>query len=355
VEVAFGPFVGFLAGVLLWLLSTFAMSAVANVFASNAGALLPFLSTSGGRVGFFVLLFGGFAVVNVRGVEQGARVVNIATVAKLLPLLLLAIGGWAGVRAENLVVESWPTVPTLARSAIVLTFAFAGIEAALVPGGEVRDPAKTVPRAILFAMSGVTLLYVVLQLVARGTLGEGLSTATATPLADAARVALGGWAGTTLIVGASVAMLGHAGGMLLAVSRLLYAFARDGFLPRSLAAVHPARRTPHVAIVVQAVIAILLAATSSFERLAILANISVLLLYAGCCLAAWSLRRRDVQESGPPFRAPGGAIIPWVACGAIAWMLTSIRASEWAAVVASLTASAVVYAAVRRRTGPVVS
>src|SRR5512134_3309197 len=84
IETAFGPFVGFLAGALLWLLSTFAMSAVSTVFAANFGALFPWFATPIGRAVFLIALFGFFAAVNIRGVRQGARLNTIATVAKLL-------------------------------------------------------------------------------------------------------------------------------------------------------------------------------------------------------------------------------------------------------------------------------
>ena len=125
---------------------------------------------------------------------------------------------------------------SLARTAIILTFAFSGIESALVPGGEVRDPSRTVPRSIFLAMGSITVLYLLLQTVSRGILGDDLSTATTAPLAEAAGRAMGSWARTVLLVGASVSMSGHAGGMMLALSRVLFALARDGFLPRQVAA-----------------------------------------------------------------------------------------------------------------------
>jgi amino acid transporter len=228
--------------------------------------------------------------------------------------------------------------------------AFAGIEAALVPSGAVREPARTVPRAIFLAMGGITVLYMLLQIVARGVLGEGLSTSTAAPLADAARVALGPWGGTMLLLGASVSMFGHAGGMMLAVSRILFAFGRDGFLPARVGTVHPTFHTPHIAIVIQAIVASVLAVTSSFERLAIMGNISVLLLYGGCCVASWELRRRDVRQGGGvPFRAPLPSVLPWVGCAVIAWMFTSITIEEWLSIGAALLVAAVIYVIARRR------
>jgi amino acid transporter len=284
-------------------------------------------------------------------VRQGARLNNVATVAKLLPLLLLAGAGLFAIRAENLVVTQMPAADDVARTSILLIFAFSGVETALVPSGEVRDTARTVPRAILTAMLGITLLYILLQVVARGVLGDSLSTETSAPLAEAAGVALGGWARTLLLLGASVSMFGYVGGMTLAVPRALFAFARDGFLPRSMASVHPRYHTPHVAIIVQASIAVVLALSSTFERLAILANLATLVLYGACCVAAWTLRRRGVQQGGTPFRVPFAGVVPWLACLVIAWMLTSIRLDEWLALAVALGAAVVLFVIARRRGG----
>ena len=348
VEVAFGAFVGFLAGVLLWLVGTLALAAVSTIFADAVGSLVPALGGPAGRALLLVAVFLVLSWVNVRGVRQGTRLNAVATVAKLLPLLLLVLAGAVAVRAENFTLAAVPRAGDVARTSIVLIFAFAGLESALVPSGEVKDPSRTVPRALFLAMAGITLLYVALQVVSQGVLGPGLATAT-TPLADAAGVALGPWGRTLLLIGAVVSMFGYVSGMTLAIPRALFAFGRDGFLPRQLAAVHPRFHTPHVAIVVQSFVVCALAVTGTFERLAILANVALLILYAACCAAAWELRRRDVRAGGVPLRVPGGAIAPVPACLGIAWLLTSIRPPEWAVVGGTLAAASVIFALTRSR------
>jgi amino acid transporter len=153
-----------------------------------------------------------------------------------------------------------------------------------------------------------------------------------------------GPAGRALIViGAGISMFGNVSGMTLGIPRALFAFGRDGFLPRALAAVHPRFHTPHVAIVVQSTIAVLLAVTGTFERLAILATTTTLCLYGGCCLAAFELRRRNVRAGGVPFQVPGGRFAPATACLAIAWMLTSVTAREWAALAGVLASASLVF------------
>jgi len=342
VEVAFGPFVGFLAGVMLWVVGTFALSAVATLFADAVGALVPALAGREARAGLLVLVLALFAGINVAGVKQGSTVNSIATVAKLLPLLLLVAVGALAVRSENLAWTAPPAVGDVARASAVLIFAFAGIESALVPSGEVKDVARTVPRALFLAMIGITALYLAIHLVTQGILGGALA-GQATPLAQAAGEAMGSTGRTLLLAGASISMFGYIGGMTLAVPRALFALGRDGFLPRALASVHPRHRTPHVAIAAQAVITAALALTSGFDRLAILANLATLLLYAGCCLAAWELRRREVRAGGIPFRVPGGGVVPFLALGAIAYLLSSIQPNEWAAAGAVLVVSTVIY------------
>ena len=180
-----------------------------------------------------------WCLVNMRGVPLGARLNTIVTVAKLLPLLLLVVAGPFFVDPANLQWTVGAGRGDVARTSLLLIFAFAGIECALVPSGEVQGQPRSVPRAIAIAMLGVTVLYIALQVVAQGILGNGLATATVAPLADAAGLSLGGWAQSLLLAGAAISMFGYLGGMTLSMPRMVYAMARDGALPRALAAVHP--------------------------------------------------------------------------------------------------------------------
>jgi len=329
VEVAFGPFAGYLVGVLLWVTATTAFAAVATIFADNAARVLPLLAGAGGRAALLggVLLL--FAVSNVFGVRQGARLNVVSVAVKLVPLVVLIAGGIVVVDPNNLRVTAAPGITDVMRSSIFLIFVFAGIESALMPSGEVREPSRTVPRAVLVAMAGVTIIYLLIQIVAQGVLGAAL-VGTATPLTDAASRVFGSWGGSLLSAGVLLSTLGYLSGMMLAVPRALFAFARDGFLPRPLAAVHPRFHTPHRAIAAQAMLVFALALTSGFEALIILANLSVLVVYLGCCAAAWRLRLRNVRGPGQPFLAPGGAAAPILASAVIFGLLSSITAREWA-------------------------
>jgi amino acid transporter len=342
VETAFGPLVGFLCGALLWVGITLALSAVATFFADSLLALVPAIGATGKRLALVVSLV-ALAVANARGVAGVTRFNTAATIAKLVPLLLLIAVGAFAMRAENLHSTVAPTAGAVARASLLLLFAFLGVESALVPSGEVKDPARTVPRAIFLAMGAVSLLYVAVQVVAQGLLGDALA-GDPTPLASAAAVAMGPAGRTLILLGSVISMFGYVSGMTLAVPRMLFAFGRDGFLPATLASVHPVWRTPHVAIAVQTALVIVLALFGNFEMLAVAANVTILLVYGACCLAAVELRRRGVTGGGIPFHVPGARVAPWLALGVIVWLLWGLKPAEWLAAGIIVAGAAVMFA-----------
>ena len=330
VEVAFGPFVGFLAGVLYQLMAAFAVASVASAFTGSVGALWTPVATPAGRAVVLIVLFAVLATVNVRGVAFGARLVEAVTVAKLLPLVVLVCAGLWFVNPDYVRLPSLPAASALGRTAIVLIFAFLGVEVALVPSGEVRDPSRTVPRALFLALATTTTLYLLIQRVAQGLLGPAIGEFASAPLAEAASRVLGSGGRLLVIGGAIVSMFGYVAGDMLGSPRSLYAFGRDGVLPAALARVHPRFHTPHVAIVTYAMLIAALAISSSFTKLAILANVAGLTLYLTCVAASYELQRRDVRTEGTPFRLPGGPAIPILATAVIVWLLSNATARELA-------------------------
>jgi amino acid transporter len=332
VEVAFGPFVGFIAGVLYFFMATFAVASVASAFAASVGVLWPPAATIAGRAIVIIALFAGLAGINVRGVKPGVRLVELITVLKLLPLLALVGAGIWYVNPEYLRWPGMPAASAVGRTAIVLIFAFVGLEIALVPSGEVRDPARTVPRALFSALAITTTLYLLIQGVAQGLLGPALAQNAAAPLAEAAGRVLGQGGRLLVLGGAMVSMFGYVSGDMLGSPRALFAFARDGVLPEPLSRVHPRFRTPHVAIAVHACIVGTLAVSSSFTQLAILANVAALTLYLMCVTASYELQRRNVRADGAhaSFTLPGGPLIPLLAAGVIVWMLSNATRHEFA-------------------------
>jgi amino acid transporter len=196
------------------------------------------------------------------------------------------------------------------RALILSVFAFTGMETGLCVSGEVRDPSRNIPRALILALGAITLLYLGIQVVAQGILGASLAQSTV-PLADAmARISPALRA--LMLLGAAVSMFGYLSADIWGSPRMLFAFARDGLLPRALGRLHLRSNVPHVAILFYALIAMVLAITGTFAELAVLSTLTAAALYILGCAAAWVLARRGVAESGPPLNfkwLPTAAVI----------------------------------------------
>jgi APA family basic amino acid/polyamine antiporter len=288
------------------------------------------------------VVFAAFAWINVRGVTMGTRLVEIMTVGKLLPIVLLTAAGLFWVRPEHLAIE-WAAPDRIGMASITLIFAFVGIEVALAPSGEIRDPARTVPRAAFLALAITTLVYLLLQLVAHAVLGPALGSFTDAPLVEVASRVLGPVGATLILIGGSISMLGFLSGDALGTPRSLYAFGRDGLLPAALARLHPRFHTPWVAVIVHALFAWVLASIGSFGVLILIANVSVLTIYVLCCLAAIELQRRNVQTGGRPFVPPGGPAVPVLACVVLLWLLSHASLQEFAATAGAVLVAALLF------------
>ena len=332
VERAFGRFAGFFIGWMVWVTGTIATAAVGTIFADALLQMLPGTPAVPFRALSLAVVFAIVAAINVLGVKFGARLNIASTIIKLTPLALLIIVGLFSVEPANLRWTESPSVSDLARASIVLLFVFAGIESALVPSGEVVDPARTVPRAVFIALGVATVFYMLVQVVAQGVLGASLA-GRAAPLADTAGVVFGPAGAVAMGVAVVLSTFGYLCGMILAIPRALFAFARDGMLPGALAAVHPRYHTPWIAIIAQTIIALALALSATWEKLVILANVAVLTVYLGCAAAAWQLRRRNIRDEGATMAKPipGSTFAVPLAVIVILVMLSSVTAKEWVA------------------------
>lgn len=331
VETAFGSYVGYLCGVLLWLGITLAMGAVATVLADAVGGLLPVFAGRTPRALFLLALVGGLAVVNIRGTALGSKVSGVATVAKVVPLIAFVLFGLSHVRAENLALGAFPPLARLGESGLLLMFAFFGMESALQVAGEVRDAARAVPRAIALAVVGVGVLYISVQLVAQGILGSALAapeTAKA-PLAAAAVQFAGPIGATLILVAMVISTFGFMTATMLSTPRTLFALAVDGYLPRQVAAVHTSHHTPYVAIAIEAVIVAAIAITGTYVKLAIVANVAILLVYLATCVSVWRLRQIGAGADDKPFVMPAGNVVPWLGAALIVALLRRATPQAW--------------------------
>src|SRR5437764_11411612 len=175
VEVAFGRYVGFLAGVLYGITALGAVAGVVNVLVNSIAIVVPFLGNPVMRIVVMIAVYGLLVVINVRGVRGGAGAVTVVTLAKLLPLLLFICAGIFFIHPANLSWAAWPGSEALGDSVTLLIFAFVGFEVALIPSGEVKNPARTVPRSAYLALVITTIIYIMIQIAAQRRLGADLT------------------------------------------------------------------------------------------------------------------------------------------------------------------------------------
>ncbi len=349
VTAALGPMAGFVCGMLTWMASVLACGGIAGALAGTVGTVVPALASGPGRAAVILSSIGAIAAINLRGVRQAAWMVSAITAVKLVPLLLFVAVGAAALAAGG--VPRPPPLPVthgagLADAVILGIFAFSGMETPLAASGEVADGHRAVPRAVFGAMGFVLVLYVGIQLVSQRLLGLRLIGQPA-PLAAAASLA-GPLARAVLVAGAGLSMLGWMGSDILGAPRILFAFARDGLLPRILGRAGPRSHAPDVAILVHAAVAAGLALSGSFTGLIVASTLNTAGLYFLACGAAWVLHRRDTRTLGEPvsFRLLPAASL----CGMTAMLLLACVAprDELLGLVAVIVASVVLYAAMRR-------
>ena len=348
---AFGPFVAFEVGWMKWLAGIATLAALSNGFAQAIGFLWPGATGGWGRGLLIAGALALFTSVNVVGVRTGARTAAGLALAKLLPLLVFVGAGVFLIDSRSVIQGSAPPPDRMGEAVLLILFAYVGFENSAAAAGEYRNPRRDVPFAQLTLIAGVTVLYFLVQLVALGALPDLGAHTGGAPLAAAAKRILGGWAGTLLTAGAALSILGTIGGSIFTIPRYLFAMAQDGFGPRGLAAVHPRWRTPYVAIVGHASLALLAALSGSFVQLVLLSVLARTAMYMSTAAAVPVLRRK-LPRSAEGIRLPGGPVIPIAALALCLVFLASAEARNLILGGIALVIGAGVYAVRRRPSAP---
>jgi basic amino acid/polyamine antiporter, APA family len=254
-----GDWWGFLAGWGFVVGKTASCAAMALTFAAYA---VPF-SMWAQRLAA-VLAVGALTAANYHGITRTAGLARVLVAASVLALLIVvgAIAAGGETHASNLTGSAGGGIYGVLQAAALLFFAFAGYARIATLGEEVRDPERTIPRAIPIALGLTVALYVAVGLVSLLAAGPDALAASTTPVATAARLAGAAWAVPLVRIGAAVASLGALLALIAGIGRTSLAMGRNGDLPRWLAAVHPRYRVPgHAELAVGAVVCVLVLTT----------------------------------------------------------------------------------------------
>ncbi|OBB85238.1 transporter [Mycobacterium colombiense] len=254
--------------------------------------------------------------VNYGGVQKSAWLTRIIVAAVLAVLAAVVVAAFTSAPAgAGQLRPTGASAGGVIQAAGLLFFAFAGYARIATLGEEVRDPSRTIPRAIPLALTIALAVYALVAVAALSVLGPGRLAQTAAPLVETARAAGTGWLVPVVRVGAVVAAVGSLLALILGVSRTTLAMARDRHLPHALAAVHPRFRVPHRAELLIGVVVTILAATTDLRDAIGFSSFAVLIYYAVANASAFTLG----PDEGRPHRAI--PVIGLVGCVVLAFAM----------------------------------
>jgi len=330
---AFGPTVAFEVGWLIWLARLTAFAANCNLMISYLSFFWAPANTGSVRAVIIVGVVIALTALNVLGVRQAAIASNIFTIGKLLPMLIFIGVGIFFLNPQGFALGARPATGPFSQSVLLLLYAFTGFEMAVIPAGEIKNPQKDLPRALLIAMAVIATTYILIQVVCVGTLPD-LAKSTR-PLADAGQRFMGTAGAAIISAGAIISVAGNLNITVLSASRVPFAIAEQKQLPSVFGRIHPRFFTPHISIIVTTVLMLILTLKSSFVAALTISTIARLVAYAVTCAALPVLRRKN---DAPPahFNLPGGVAVAIAALVLAAWLL--MNSTLYEAIVATIAA-----------------
>lgn len=338
---AFGDVVGFEVGWLYWIVRVTTFAANCNLLLAYLGFFVPSANDGILRIlliSFVVILL---TTVNFLGVKESVILTNIFTVGKIVPLLIFSVIGLFFIQPDNFSFNASPDYASFSSAILLLLYAYVGFEAAVIPAGETKEPQKNVPFALLIALAFCAVLFIVIQIVAIGTLPE--LAASERPIADAAGKFLGNFGASFIAVGALISILGNLNGGFLAASRIPFAMAEQREIPQIIGKTHKKFKTPYISLLITSIVMFVLTIQSSFLSALTIATITRLIVYATTC-ASLPVFRNKKNAPEAKFIAPFGTVAAVLSLLLIIWLLTNVDfKKEGLAILISLVVGIVLY------------
>lgn len=341
---AFGPLPAFLTGWLLLLSRFITYAALINLLVTYLSVFSPWFLWPSARIisilGITMLL----VAVNYIGIKSSTRVNNFFTIAKLLPMLLFVAVGFFFFIPENFEIKQTVNFSSFSSTVLLWIFAFGGFESVLVNTGEVKNPGRNLPIALLLATAVIASVYLLIQLVSIGTLTSLGNSET--PLADAAFLFFGKTGAAIIGLGALFSITGTLNAIMLVGSRLPYAFSEENQFPKIFSVIHPKYKTPIWSLLFFAAITIIVSITNSFLYAATISAMIRLMVYGIVCIALIRLRQKDNFKANF-FKLPFGNVIAIVGIGITGWLLASAKMNELRDVSIAIAVGFVIYFSVQ--------
>jgi amino acid transporter len=315
---AWGPFVGFIVGWSLWLAEWVSLAVFPVAFARYLMFFLPSLDWIG-QILVKILFVAFLIATNIVNVRAAGRTNDALTLIKLTPLIFFSGAGLIYIVLHPAVAASnfSPLAPfglsNFGTVLVLIFWAYAGFEISTIPAEEIKDPGRTIPRAIVLGMSIVTVFYLTTNFVLFGVRPWPQLAVDVAPLASATTAIFGTnpmlvlIAGTIVGAGALISVAGSDESGMIGTSRLGYALGVDGLFPRVFAEVHPRFKTPYLGILIQGITALIASIVGGLSMLIATSVFFMAAAYAATSASIFSLRKKNPN---PTFRLRGGSLIP---------------------------------------------
>lgn len=317
----FGSIVGFEVGWLYWIVRVTTFAANCNLLLAYISFFYPIPKEGALRIIVITLIVFSLTLVNLIGVKQSTLLTNVFTVGKIVPLVILATVGLFFISPANFNFSITPDYTAFSSATLLLIYAFVGFEATVIPAGESKNPKKDMPFALLLALAIVAILFILIQIVAIGTLPELAKSEK--PLADSAQVFLGAFGATLISIGAIVSIFGNLNGGFLATTRIPFAMSEQKELPEFIGKTHEKFKTPYISIIITSIVILIWTLLTSFLAAVAIATITRLIVYATTCAALPVFRNREDAPKAE-FTAPLGIGVAVLSLILIVWLLTQV-------------------------------
>ncbi|MGZ6416771.1 MAG: APC family permease [Bacteroidia bacterium] len=320
VSYAFDDFFGFLTGWSMWIAEILALPIFAIAFVQYLQYFFPldFLQQTIVK-GLFIF---ALTFINIVGVKAAGKLNDVLTVIKLIPLILLIFGGifFFVFNPKALITNYIPLAPlglsNFGTALVLIFWAYAGFELGTLPASEVKDPKKTIPKAIATGMMIVTVFYLSTNFVIYGTVKWSALATTSTPLVVVATVIFGAVGALIMAIGALLSVSGSDEAGVLTTARLSYAMSIDGLFPRIFSKISSSG-TPYMALLIHGIIAFTLSIFSGLYRLISFSVFNLAFSYMLTCLALIILKKRTEKD------LYGQNILPWLGIGVCLYLIYS--------------------------------
>jgi len=307
---AFGRFPAFLMGWLLLITRLATYAALVNILPSYLSFFYPVLGTLLGKIGIIFLITAFFTIINYKGIKNSTRWNNGFAIGKLIPLVIFIIVGLFFIQTDYIQIpEELPEISGFTQSIFLLIFAFTGFEAIVVSTGEIKQPRKNIPFALVFALLFVSLFYGLIQFVSIGTLSN--LALSEKPLADAAFLFMGPSGAVLITIGALISVSGTLNTVMLIGGRIPYALAEEKQLPAGFAKIHSRYSTPTRSLLLFATLAFLVSVSGTFIYAITISVISKVMIFLIVSAALLRLRFK-MKDQKDYFKLKYGKFLAWI-------------------------------------------